>query len=96
MHACLQGIVGDTYDRFIMGETAVSDPKSQLYLPADVSIILLLCLQKEHCSVLDISHILQEAINIAARFVLRFCFKSCWAELGDDLFAFRSTDVLRT
>ena len=33
---CLQGIVGGTYDRFIMGESAVSDPQSQLYLPADV------------------------------------------------------------
>ncbi|CAL8466280.1 g5816 [Coccomyxa elongata] len=31
----MHGIVGETYDRFIMGETAVSDPKSQLYLPAD-------------------------------------------------------------
>lgn len=36
---CMQGIVGGTYDRFIMGESAVSDPKSQLYLPADVSIV---------------------------------------------------------
>ncbi|EIE18014.1 hypothetical protein COCSUDRAFT_45691 [Coccomyxa subellipsoidea C-169] len=31
----MHGIVGGTYDRFIMGETAVSDPKSQLYLPPD-------------------------------------------------------------
>ncbi|CAL8466281.1 g5817 [Coccomyxa elongata] len=31
----MHGIVGGTYDRFIMGETAVSDPKSQLYLPED-------------------------------------------------------------
>jgi hypothetical protein len=33
-----QGIVGDTYDRFIAGEMAVSDPESQLYLPPDVSL----------------------------------------------------------
>ena len=33
----LQGIVGGTYDRFLAGQTAVSDPESQLYLPPDVS-----------------------------------------------------------
>ena len=32
-----QGIVGGTYDRFLAGQTAVSDPESQLYLPPDVS-----------------------------------------------------------
>ena len=34
----LQGIVGGTYDRFLAGQTAVSDPESQLYLPPDVSV----------------------------------------------------------
>ena len=32
----MQGIVGGTYDRFLAGQTAVSDPESQLYLPPDV------------------------------------------------------------
>jgi hypothetical protein len=36
--AVTQGIVGDTYDRFIAGEAAVSDPESQLYLPPDVRL----------------------------------------------------------
>ena len=34
---CLQGIVGGTYDRYLEGESAVSKPESQLYLPPDVS-----------------------------------------------------------
>ena len=33
----LQGVVGGTYDRYLEGETAVSKPESQLYLPPDVS-----------------------------------------------------------
>lgn len=53
----LQGIVGGTYDRFIMGETAVSDPKSQLYLPEDVSINLPALRCMKYSSILDISHL---------------------------------------
>lgn len=34
---CWQGIVGGTYDRYLEGESAVSKPESQLYLPPDVS-----------------------------------------------------------
>lgn len=32
----MQGIVGGTYDRYLEGESAVSKPESQLYLPPDV------------------------------------------------------------
>lgn len=56
-YALLQGIVGGTYDRFIMGETAVSDPKSQLYLPADVSIRHPALRRGTPQSFLDINHI---------------------------------------
>lgn len=35
---CWQGIVGGTYDRYLEGESAVSKPESQLYLPPDVSL----------------------------------------------------------
>lgn len=34
----MQGIVGGTYDRYLEGESAVSKPESQLYLPPDVSV----------------------------------------------------------
>lgn len=34
--AYAQGIVGGTYDRYLEGESAVSKPESQLYLPPDV------------------------------------------------------------
>ena len=35
--AWVQGIVGGTYDRYLEGESAVSKPESQLYIPQDVS-----------------------------------------------------------
>ena len=48
----MQGIVGGTYDRYLEGESAVSKPESQLYLPPDVrssNLPTLLSLLVLHC-----------------------------------------------
>ena len=57
----LQGIVGGTYDRFLAGQTAVSDPESQLYLPPDVSVPSPACFHAFQTQPLEVGKFLRAA-----------------------------------